>query len=208
MRLVSSCMLALGVVAAPARGQVPPALDSALTRALLVRGEADQAVRDSMVRRLQTGQPVDSAFAQRMLALDSANTAWLCHVVHERGWPGRSLVGPEAAEAAFLIVQHAPDTAFQAEVLALIERGAAQGEVPGANVALLADRVAVHRGQPQRYGTQAKLVAGRVLFEPIADSAHVDARRRRLGLMPLRAYARLLDSVYTAAPSSPPAAPN
>jgi hypothetical protein len=151
---------------------------------------------------------VDSAFAQRMLAIDAANTAWLRTVVRERGWPRRSLVGVDAAEAAFLIVQHAPDTAFQAEALALLERGVVRGEVAGASLALLADRVAVQRGQPQRYGTQAKLVAGRVVFEPIADSLNVDVRRRRLGLMRLRTYARLLDSMYTAAPSPEPAAPN
>lgn len=208
MRLVSSCTFALSVVvAAAARGQVRPALDSALTRALLIRRETDQAMRDTMVRRLQAGQPLDSAFAQRMIATDSVNTAWLRHVVRARGWPGRSLVGADAGEAAFLIVQHSPDTAFQAEALALMRRGVARGEVAGTNVPLLADRVAVQRGRPQRYGTQARLVAGRVVFAAIADSAHVDVRRRRLGLMPLRAYARLLDSMYTAAPTPPPAAP-
>ena len=175
--------------------------DTALARALLERGRLDQAIRDTVVTRLQAGQSFDSTFAARMAAVDSANTTWLKGVVERQGWPGRSLVGAEASKDAFLIVQHAvQDSAFQARALALMERGVPGGEVAGSDVAMLADRVAVHRGQPQRYGTQAKLLNGRIVLDPIADSAHVDQRRAAIGLPPLREYVRLLDSMYTAQP--------
>lgn len=62
------------------------------------------------------------------------------------------------------------------------------------------DRVATARGQPQVYGSQANLIDGHVVLEPIADSAEVDARRARVGLPPLAEYVRLLDSLYTARP--------
>lgn len=175
--------------------------DTALARALLERGRLDQAIRDTLVQRLQAGEGFDSAFAARMAAVDSANTTWLKGVVAQRGWPGRSLVGTEPSSVAFLIVQHAVhDSAFQARALALMEHGVATGEVAGSDVAMLADRVAVHRGEPQRYGTQAKLLDGRLILEPIADSAHVDQRRAALGMPPLREYVRVLDSVYTPQP--------
>ena len=181
-------------------GQTPR--DTALTRALLERVRVDQAIRDTFVLQLQAGRAVDSSLAARMAAIDSANTTWLKAVVARRGWPGRSEVGPEASNAAFLIVQHAVhDSAFQAQALSLMERGVANGEVRGADVAMLADRVAVHRGQPQRYGTQAKLLEGRLVLDPIADSAHVDERRAALGMPPLREYVRVLDSMYTAHPA-------
>ena len=181
-------------------GQTPR--DTALSRALLERVRVDQAIRDTFVLQLQAGRAVDSSLAARMAAIDSANTTWLKAVVARRGWPGRSEVGPEASNAAFLIVQHAVhDSAFQAQALSLMERGVATGEVRGADVAMLADRVAVHRGQPQRYGTQAKLLEGRLVLDPIADSAHVDERRAALGMPPLREYVRLLDSMYTAHPA-------
>ena len=194
-------ILSLALTASTAgSGQAPR--DTALARALLERLRVDQAIRDTFVLRLQAGQPVDSAVAARMAAIDSANTSWLKAVVARRGWPGRSAVGPDASGAAFLIVQHAVhDSAFQAQALSLMERGVATGEVRGADVAMLADRVAVHRGQPQRYGTQAKLIDGRMVLDPIADSAHVDARRAALGMPPLREYVRVLDSMYTARPA-------
>ena len=194
-------ILSLALTASSAgAGQTPR--DTALSRELLERVRVDQAIRDTLVLRLQAGQPVDSSLSARMGAIDSANTTWLKAVVARRGWPGRSAVGPEASNAAFLIVQHAvQDSAFQAQALSLMQRGVAKGEVRGADVAMLADRVAVHRGQPQRYGTQAKLLEGRLVLDPIADSAHVDERRAALGMPPLREYVRLLDSMYTAHPA-------
>ena len=194
-------ILSLAFTAAGAgAGQTPR--DTALSRALLERVRVDQAIRDTFVLQLQAGRAVDSSLAARMAAIDSANTTWLKAVVARRGWPGRSEVGPEASNAAFLIVQHAVhDSAFQAQALSLMERGVANGEVRGADVAMLADRVAVHRGQPQRYGTQAKLLEGRLVLDPIADSAHVDERRAALGMPPLREYVRVLDSMYTAHPA-------
>lgn len=193
-------LLGLALTASSAgAGQVP--WDTALSRALLERVRVDQAIRDTLVARMQAGQPLDSSFAARMGAIDSANTTWLKAVVARRGWPGRSMVGVEASNAAFLIVQHAVhDSAFQTRALSLMERGVATGEVRGADVAMLADRVAVHRGQPQRYGTQARLLDGRLVLDPIADSAHVDERRAALGMPPLAVYVRVLDSMYTAHP--------
>jgi hypothetical protein len=177
--------------------------DTALANALLERVRVDQAIRDTVVTHLQAGASFDSSLAARMAAIDSANTTWLKAVVERRGWPGRSMVGAEASEGAFLIVQHAvQDSAFQARALALMQAGVDRGEVSGSDVAMLADRVAVHRGQPQRYGTQAKLVDGRLVLDPIADSAHVDQRRAALGMPPLREYVRLLDSMYTAQPKT------
>jgi len=186
---------------APALGVRVPARDEALRGALLRRVRDDQAVRRQLIEALQAGRAPDSLLIARMLAVDTANTAWLRTVVGACGWPGRSLVGADGADAAFLLVQHADrDTAFQAAVLPLLERAYRAGDATGQQVALLTDRVAKARGRPQVYGTQANIVGGRVVLTPIADSVHVDARRASVGLMPLRDYVRSLDSLYTARP--------
>jgi hypothetical protein len=181
---------------AAARASHPEAAE--LRQDILARVEADQAVRLALMQKQQQGQQPDSLDAARLQAVDTANTRWLKRVVAVHGWPGRSLVGRDGAQAAFLLVQHADaDTAFQAQVLPLLERAYAEGDVEGAHVALLTDRLAAARGQPQVYGSQADIVDGRVVLKPIADSAGVDARRARVGLPPLTEYVRLLDSLYT-----------
>ncbi len=176
-------------------------MDEELRRELVSRLEADQAARLAVMNKLQQGLTPDSLDAERMLAVDTANTAWFKGVIAARGWPGRSLVGTDGASAAFLLVQHADrDTAFQARVLPLLEQAYAAGEAEGQQVALLTDRLAVARGRPQVYGTQADIVGGRSVLKPIADSAGVDARRSGVGLPPLAEYIRLLDSLYSAPP--------
>jgi len=111
------------------------------------------------------------------------------------------MVGPDGADAAFVLVQHADaDTTLQARVLLLLARAYIEGEATGQQQALLTDRVATARGAPQVYGTQVDLVAGRAVLKPILDSSSVDARRAAVGLSPLREYLRLIDSAYTVHP--------
>lgn len=175
-------------------GTMPvPQRDEALRAALISRGRQDQAVREVFL----VGHHQDTTDLRLMSDVDADNTSFLKKIVAERGWPGRSLVGGDAESAAFLIVQHSPDTAFQAKVLALLEKAYAAGEAEGQQVALLTDRVAVQRGQPQVYGTQASIVNGRFKLNPIADSANVDKRRAALKMPPVAAYMRILDSLYS-----------
>ena len=179
-----------------------PGVDSTLQRDLLAHGAVDQAIRDTLVQLLQGGGKFDAAFAQRMATVDSGNIVWLKGVLATHGWPRRSVVGGEAAEAAFLIAQHAvQDTAFMAEALGMMEPLVADSEVKGSNVAMLADRLAVQRTGRQRFGTQAKLLNGRIVMDPIDDSAHVDERRAALGLPTLARYVEVLESLYTARPA-------
>lgn len=177
-------------------------IDSALRRELVTRLAADQGIRDTVSQVLQAGGRFDTSLLRRMWEVDTPNSNWLKGVIAERGWPGRSLVGDEGAQAAFLIVQHAThDTAFMAAALALMERAVPDSEAKGSDVAMLADRIAVQRGQKQRYGTQAKITDGKVILDPIDDSAHVDQRRAALGMPTLARYVAVLESVYTATPT-------
>jgi hypothetical protein len=162
---------------------------------LLERGRTDQAVREGFAE----GGLVDSIRLQRLIRTDSSNIAWLKAYVARWGWPAAAQVGSEAVQAAFLIVQHAvQDTGFMRAMLPAIEAARRRGDLKAADVALLADRLEVKAGRSQLYGTQLSLRDGRWVFDPIADSANVDARRRQLGLPPLAEYRRLVDSVMKA----------
>ena len=169
---------------------------SALRAELLRRYGADSAVREALTVSMRANAS-DSAIIRRMIDIDTANTAWLAREIARTGWPARAAVGADGVSAAFLLVQHADrDTAFQIRMLPLIERALAAGEISGQEMALFSDRIATARGLLQTYGTQADLRDGRAFVKPIRDSATVDLRRARLGLPPLQAYIRILDSVY------------
>ena len=191
--LFTTLLFVPSLLAAQGATMPVPQRDDALHAALISRGRQDQAVREVFL----AGHHQDTTDLRRMADVDADNTSFLKKIIAERGWPGRSMVGRDGAEAAFLILQHSPDTAFQAQTLPLLEKGVASGDVEGQHLALLTDRVAVQRGQKQVYGTQASIVNGRFVLNPIADSANVDARRAKVGMPPIAAYMRILDSLYS-----------
>jgi hypothetical protein len=199
-----------GIVAACAPRAVAPAADrpsaaawSAVMADSLSRlGREDQDGREALAQAATSG---DTVTLLRSLRADSARSRWLRGAVRERGWPARAAVGDSAAEAAWLILQHTPFYDWQEEMLPTLEALAARGELRPADLALFTDRVLVHRGQPQRYGSQFSVAGGRLVPSPIADLPGLDARRAAVGLPPMAEYARMLGEMYSLPVAWPPA---
>jgi hypothetical protein len=96
--------------------------DTALVSELLSLGERDQRNRDSVravVRRNGLGSPEAEAANRALAIADAPLQPRLRAIVTARGWPGRRLVGDDAAHAAWLLLQHA-DSAYQREMLPVI----------------------------------------------------------------------------------------
>ena len=59
---------------------------------------------------------------------------------------------------------------------------------------MLEDRVLVHQGKPQTYGTQFNLGPDTLFhFAPTSDLTGLEARRARMGLPPLALYVCLME---------------
>lgn len=144
--------------------------------------------RDLRAReRLAADESLFDGYHPEMQAIHEENAAALDTILSEHGWPTSHAVGEDAAEAAWLIAQHAialPD--FQRSCLAALEAAAARGEVPRWQAAMLADRIRVFEGRPQVYGTSFDWdKEGRMSPLPIEDPDQVDERRADAGLPPL-----------------------
>jgi hypothetical protein len=123
-------------------------------------------------------------------------------IVAEQGWPGRSLVGEDGAAAAWLLVQHADlDVDFQERCLTLMEAAVEAGEARPSHWAYLVDRVRVNRKQLQVYGTQFIDRGQGPMPQAIEDQAHVDERRKSVGLGTLAEYAETMRAVSDSAGS-------
>jgi hypothetical protein len=153
----------------------------------------DQALRDTLVKMGRDDQ------AERELALqghpvvghDNDRIQLLKQIIAEYGWPGISLVGEEAANAAWLVAQHADeDLAFQRQCLSLVEKAHAAGDATGMHLAYLTDRVFSAEGKQQLYGTQ-----GAPQYSA-QEKARVEARRKKLGLPSMAEMARLKAEAY------------
>ncbi|MFD8478427.1 DUF4135 domain-containing protein [Kitasatospora sp. NPDC059673] len=166
-------------------------------RARLLRlGRLDAALREPWA----AGGFADTGLEAKLDRLTSTGISWLRGVVAEHGWPGRALVGAQAATVACALLQHhTGDLAFRRECLALIEAAAEHGDLPRRDAAYLTDSLRRAEGRPQLYGTKFERVAGGALRPcPIEDEDRVDERRAAVGLGPLADYAALLARKYPA----------
>jgi len=132
----------------------------------------------------ETGELPSASYHPRMRALHERNASRLKAVIGSHGWPGLSLVGEEAAKAAWLIAQHAvSDLPFMTECIGHLEGAVARGEAAGWQLAFLQDRVRTLSGEPQVYGTQFDVDDdGWPTPFPIESPETVDARRAALGM--------------------------
>ena len=123
---------------------------------------------------------------ERYAAVDAENLPWLKAVVAERGWPGSSLVGVDGAHAVWLLVQHATaDIAFMRQCLDLLTAAVAAGEASRVDQAYLTDRVLLHEGEQQVYGTQLTRQGGKWVPRNLRDPDGVEERRAAIGMRPL-----------------------
>ncbi|WP_329156026.1 hypothetical protein OIU91_41925 (plasmid) [Streptomyces sp. NBC_01456] len=123
------------------------------------------------------------------------NSAGLHRIVERLGrWPGRSIVGEKACQAAVTLAVHCDhDPAFQQRLLRLLQTAVQSGEATSAQLAHLHDRCLVNAGQPQVYGTQHWYRDdGELEPHRIADPAQLDTRRASFGLPPYAEQARHL----------------
>lgn len=143
-------------------------------------------------RLLKNGR-LFQGYAQEMEAVHVENAKALESLLDWHGWPGRSLVGDDGAEAAWLIAQHAISRpAFQRRCLQLIQQAVHRGDVPPRHEAALLDRIRFNERKPQVYGTICDWDArGELSPWPIEAPKAVDQRRTRVGLPPLAQAVKL-----------------
>jgi hypothetical protein len=190
------------------RPKTAPAQNEPLRQELLWMFKLDQKVRIEGLQALhkqgvavgQTpslGDPkvLLAVFKQTfsMTVVDDAHRRRLDAIIDQHGWPGKTLVGADGANAAWLIAQHADlDRAFQKKCLEKME-AMPRGEVEPRYLAYLTDRILVGEHKPQRFGTQ---LDGHFKPQPIEDEANVDKRRADRGLNPLAEYLKEAKDAY------------
>ena len=159
---------------------------------LLARMEKEQNLRRDLI-----DSPDDIQLMMRMMEADAQNTMWLDDIIKQVGWPTKSLVGEDGAQAAFLIVQHSPALQFQKKCLQLLEQAVHENEASPISLAYLTDRVRISDGKSQFYGTQGQTNPdGSIIPFPIEDEEHVDERRHAIGLEPIAEYFKSMNESY------------
>ena len=156
-----------------------------LREKLLAMRAEDERVREELAA---TGELFDG-YHPIMERVHLENAAELENMIDENGWLGKSLVGTDGAEAAWLVAQHAislPE--FSRKCLRLIERAVAENEAEPYQAAYLHDRINFFENRPQRYGTQSNWnESGKMQVWMLEDETKVNNFRAQVGLQPLDA---------------------
>ena len=93
-----------------------------------------------------------------------------------------------------MVLQHADD-ATQRKYLKVFREAVKNRNASPSDLALLEDRINVHSGRPQVYGSQLTCDKdNKCKLFPIEDPDHVDQRRHEVGLMPLAEYLKLFNT--------------
>jgi hypothetical protein len=161
--------------------------ESALAAELNKLGEADQEIRHNMPTK------PDAAFYKRWQEEDMAREKRLAQIIAEKGWPAISQVGHQAATNAWLIAQHG-SAEFLKRCLVLMKAAAEKQEIEPGHLALSIDRVLMHDGEKQVYGSQFQTDKdGKTRAYPIADPERLDQRRASMGMQPFSEYAKMFE---------------
>lgn len=166
-----------------------------------------RSILDQEARRALMASPNEKELSHRALRVDTDNTDYMRSLLATCGWPKRSLVGEEAAKAAWLLTQHADmDPQHQVAAARLMKHAVLAKEADPARLALLVDRNRRLSDQPQVYGMQFYTAQDDVIrFFDIVTPAQLDARRAEIGLEPFFCYAISLSKRHANQPLEWPA---
>jgi len=151
---------------------------------------------------------------KRLTNVDSLNILRVEEIIKEYGWPTYSLVGKEAADGAFMVIQHS-NYKIQKKYLNQIVAAAKNKEANAESLALIQDRISTNEPPYyQIYGTQVFKTQDKTgkwskyTYYPIKDEENVDVRRKEMGLGPLKDYLKMFDIDYIPGTKVQPPPPN
>jgi hypothetical protein len=151
---------------------------------------------------LEWEPPADApAAARHVIGVVKSHTARLRAIVSEHGWPGRSLVGEDGADAAWLLLQHVNSRVttirsnagdeFCRSCVVLLRVAVARGEAHPRHLAAIADSLRLGDNEPPEFASLPEQYElddhGRAVFGWKVDAAAIDQRRAAIGLPPLAA---------------------
>ena len=165
----------------------------------------DQAVRGNIMNNLISKHQIDTSATNteqgywldpEYINVDEVTRNQLKEIFNEYGFPTRQLVGKDAMNGVFYIIQHSDgDKNWQKSQLPNIELAIKKGDLDRQLYAYLYDRIQVGNGGQQKYGTQLLNVdrtKKTVQLLDTEDLENLNQRRREVGLSPIETYKRLV----------------
>lgn len=154
-------------------------MNKTLHEEIIKMKEVDLSFRDSLLKRGSLYEGYD----EEMETIHLQNAKRLDEIIQSYGWPGKSLVGKDGADAAFLIAQHAISSPqLQRSFLKSLSEAVNKGEATKLQEACLQDRILYNEGKPQRFGMLFDWNENGQLSTELDSIELANERRKKLGL--------------------------
>jgi hypothetical protein len=154
----------------------------------------DQVARGNLMHDIISKYKIDSTEITQNggVFVDERNRNRLKEIFKEYGFPTKKLIGKDAMQGIFLMIQHSDgDKEWQKLQLPNIEQAVKNGDMNGQSYAYLYDRIKINNGEKQLYGTQFANVNPTSKIVELADTEdldNLDKRRMEIGMMPIQMY--------------------
>jgi tetratricopeptide (TPR) repeat protein len=166
--------------------------DKPLQKELLEIYADDQGIRKDFMKVFKekgSGNKSVDSIGKIMIYKDSLNLIKVSKIIDEKGWVSKAVVGSQANQTLFLVLQHG-NLKSQQKYLPIMREAVKKGNANPSSLALLEDRVALREGRKQIYGSQISTnsITKKSFVSPLEDPDNVDKRRAEVGLGPLADY--------------------
>jgi hypothetical protein len=168
-------------------------LDKGLQTQLIKMAQQSQQIRQNLETQAVANTP--ATLQSLAIEIDNVHSQTLKEIIALHGWPSKEKVGEKGIQAAFVLVKHSKNLAFQQDMLPLIIQSYLNNHAIAAeDVAQFTDNVSIKLGKKQVFGTQAELIDGNVVFAPIENADSVDLLRAQMGMSTLAEYKKTLET--------------
>ena len=169
----------------------------------------DILFRDQGIRTLfvslppNTSDSIRQKIREEILLIDNQNTSRAIQILDISGkWPGKMMIGEMADQSLWLCLQHADQTPEVAKkYLPMLYEAVQQKRSDPMYYAYLFDRIRMHEGKDQVYGTQTyrkKIEGGEIkhFVVPIENVEEVDKRRTEMGMESISEYLKEMGMIW------------
>ena len=185
--MLFTCVLA---VAADAQVITHPQVREELLR----MEKVDQDARMKCVNG--TADEQTKCLAEISRSVDEPITKRLGQIFDQIGFPYTAKVGKDGMQAFMLLLQHATGDELRVKALKPITRAFKKKELPVMDYANFVDRLRLHQGKKQLYGTGFEFKDGKMVLSPTEDLKDLDKRRAKIGLPPMSEAVKMIKELY------------
>jgi uncharacterized protein DUF6624 len=190
MRIVFACLvILLSAMFLAAQTEFPK-----IREELLKMEQVDQDARMKCMNGSADAQV--KCLAEISKTIDGPNTKRLTEIFDQIGFPNTAKVGRDGMQAYMILLQHAPTEELRVRSLKPITAAFKNKELPPMDYANFVDRLRLHQGKKQLYGSGFEFKDGKMVMSPTEDLKNLEKRRAKIGLPTLAEYTKVLSEMY------------